>query len=482
MTDGLAERQVADAERQVADVAGRRADLEPSLVSGRTYATRRRIGRVDAPLVLCLMIVMIGLIPFNLIVPGMTDLARPGIILALGLFGWWFITRFTTHLSMRGPQPLRWALLFFMMSILLSYAVGFIRGLTTMEANGADRSLLFFCALAGIILMTADGLPNWQRLRTVVNVLVVVAALMAVIGLMQYMFSVDLTQYLVIPGLQSKYDALGFMMRGSSYRVAGTTAHYIELATVLALALPYAVHVARFGEKRWQKQLALVSAALIAAGVGATISRTGILAIGVMFVCLFPVWNWRMRFNIGVLSVLLLGVLAGVSPGLYRTLFSIFSNASDDTSVSARYERYPMVFSYVAQHPWLGRGTGTWIPPQYQILDNQWLVTLLTNGALGVVALAALHITGIVLAYRALKRSANDDEKHLCAVVLSTQVMALLVAGTFDSLSFTTYAVVMALSLGLCGAVWRLTHPEPRIRTSTTRWFLGGVYRPEVTR
>jgi len=464
------------------ELVGHRSDLEPALVSRRTYATRLRIGRIDAATVLCLMILMIGLIPFNLIVPGMTDLARPGLIVAMAMFGWWVMSRFTWHLSMGGPQPLRWALIFFMMSVLLSYAVGFMRGLTTMEANGADRSLLFFFALAGIILMTADGLPNWRRVHAVVNVLVLVAGLMAIIGLAQYMFAVDLTRYLIVPGLQSKYDALGFMMRGSSYRVAGTTAHYIELATVLALALPYAVHVARFGETRWQKQSSLVAAALIAAGVGATISRTGILAIIVMFVVLMPIWNWRMRFNVGVLSIGLLGALAAVSPGLYRTLFSIFSNASGDTSVSARYERYPMVFAYVGQRPWLGRGTGTWLPPQYQILDNQWLVTLLTNGVFGVVALAALHITGIVLAYRALKRSVTEAHKHLCAVVLSTQVMALLVAGTFDSLSFTTYAVVMALSLGLCGTVWRLTHPDHAIRTSATRWFLGGSYRPESAR
>ncbi|NUT34661.1 MAG: O-antigen ligase family protein [Hamadaea sp.] len=461
----------------MSELATHQADLEPSLVSRRTYATRVRIGRIDAALVLCAMIVMIGLIPFNLIVPGMTDLARPGLIVGIALFGWWIISRFTWHLAMPGPQPLRWAVMLLMVSALLSYAVGFMRGLTTMEANGADRAMLFFCVLAGIILMTADGLPNWRRVDAVLNTLVAVAFVMAVIGLVQYIFAFDLTKYLFVPGLQSKYDSLGFMMRGSSYRVAGTTAHYIELATVLALALPFAVHVARYGTQRWRKQLGLLAAVAIAAGVGATISRTGIIAIGVMFVVLVPVWSWRMRFNVGVLAVGVLGLLASTSPGLFRTLFSIFSNASDDSSISARTERYPMVFGYVAQRPWLGRGTGTWIPPQYQILDNQWLVTLLANGVFGVVALAAVHITGIVLAARALKRARTEGDRHLCAVLIATQVMALLVAGTFDSLSFTTYAVVMALSLGLCGTVWRLTHPEQTIRTSTARWFLGGTTR-----
>jgi hypothetical protein len=50
--------------------------------------------------------------------------------------------------------------------------------------------------------------------------------------------------------------------------------------------------------------------------------------------------------------------------------------------------------------------------------------------------------------------------------------MGLLVAGTFDSMSFLTYATTLALTLGLCGTVWRLTHPARTVRTSTTRWFI----------
>jgi hypothetical protein len=42
---------------------------------------------------------------------------------------------------------------------------------------------------------------------------------------------------------------------------------------------------------------------------------------------------------------------------------------------------------------------------------------------------------------------------------------------TFDSLWFDTYAITMAVTIGLCGAVWRFTHPARRVRTSTPRWF-----------
>ena len=81
------------------------ADLEPSLVDGRTYVTRRRPTRVDAAALLSLMVLLLLLVPARLIVPGMTDLGRPALLVAFALFCWWLLVRFTTHLVMVGPQP-----------------------------------------------------------------------------------------------------------------------------------------------------------------------------------------------------------------------------------------------------------------------------------------------------------------------------------------------------------------------------------------
>jgi O-antigen ligase len=448
------------------------ADLEPSFVSGQTYVTRRRVTYIDAATLLSLMVGLITLVPSRLVVPGMTDLARPGLIIGFALFCWWVLVRFTSHLVMTGPQPIRWAVLAFMVSALVSYAAGFLRGLTTMEANAADRMMLFFCVFAGVILTVADGVPNWLRLRGVLKVLVCCADVVALIALVQYVFMVDVTQYLIFPGLEPKGWTIGFEVRGAGIRVASTTTHYIELAAFLALVLPFAVHFACYSQRRWRRRLALASVALIAGGIAATISRTGVLAVALMFLVLVPVWSWRMRYNIAVISAAFGAVAAAANPGLVMTLLQLFDDPSKNPAFTVRSERYPLVFHYVAQRPWLGRGTGTWVAPQYLILDNQWLDTLLTNGVIGVAALAGLHVTGIVLASQALRRSKFAEDRHLCAALISTQVIGVAVAGTFDSLSFSTYSVVLGLTLGFCGTVWRLTHPTRTVRTSTTRWFL----------
>jgi len=448
------------------------ADLEPSQVSGQTYVTRRRPTYIDAAVLLSLMTGLTLLVPSYLIVPGMTDLARPGLIVGFVLFCWWLLVHFTLHLVMTGPQPIRWALLAYIAAALASYAVGFLRGLTTIEANGADRAMLFALSFAGVVLAAADGVPNWLRLRGVVKVLVTCAAIVGFIALLQYMLALDITQYLIFPGLEAKGWAPGFEVRGAGIRVAGTMTHYIEMAAALAMTLPFAIHFACFGRRPRYRRLALMAAALIAAGIATTISRTGMLAIALMFVVMIPVWTWRMRYNILTMSAGLGAVLTVMNPGLVSTLLGLFDDPESNPAFTVRAERYPLAFSYFEQRPWLGRGTGTYLWPQYQILDNQWLATLISNGIFGVATLAGLHITGIVLAGLAWRRSTTLEDRHLCAALIATQVIAIAVAGTFDALSFSTYTMVLALTVGLCGTMWRLTHPARKVRTSTTRWFL----------
>lgn len=454
-------------------IATHAADREPSLVFDQPSVARHRPLYIDSAALLSFMIILISLIPARLIVPGMTDLGRPGLIVGFLLFCWWVLARFSPHLTVAGRQPMRWAVLVFMVTLLISYASGFLRGLTSMEANASDRTMLFFCVFVGVVLTCADGVPDWHRLRVVAKVLVGCAAIVSGIALIEYVANYDVTRYLTVPGLQSKGWTPGFELRGSGgTRVAATMTHYIELAAYLALALPFAIHFACFSRRPQHRRWAALAAALISIGIATTISRTGILAIVLMFVVLVPVWRWRQRYNVLVMAGGLFAMLGAAKPGLAKTLLHLFDSPSSNPAFTVRAARYPLVFHYVAQRPILGRGTGTWVPPQYQILDNQWLGTLVSNGVVGVTALAGLHITGIVLAWLALRRSQSQENRHLCAVLISTQVAGLAVAGTFDSLSFMTYATILALTLGMCGSVWRLTHPAPAVRTATTGRFI----------
>ncbi|MFV2106836.1 O-antigen ligase family protein [Micromonospora sp. LOL_015] len=447
------------------------ADLEPAWISERTYVTRRRLTRIDAPVMLSLMVCLLTLIPSHLILPGMTDLGRPALVVAILMWFWWMTARLNSRLVLTGPQPLRWAILAFLLSMLLSYAIGFLRGLTVMEANSADRWMLTAAAISGVILLTADGMPNWDRLDGVLRVFVYCCAFVAVVGLIQAFLYFDLTQYMRVPGLQMKGWVVGLEIRGGGVRVPSTTFHYIEFSLLMAMSLPFAIHFARFSATSRQRQMFALLALLIAAAIPATMSRTGFVALAIVLLVLMPIWAWRMRYNMMALGLVMFAGMAVVKPSLVTTITNMFLGASTDPSITSRTERYDMVGYYFTQRPWFGRGTGTWVSPQYQYLDNQWLAFALTNGVIGVMVLAALHVTAIVVALLARRRSTSERDRHLCSILVAVQLVAIAAGFTFDSLSFSTYATAMSLMVGMCGAVWRLSHPALKVRTSTPQWF-----------
>jgi O-antigen ligase len=448
-------------------------DLEPSLVAVRTYATRRR-SRIDTSSVLCLMLALLFVLPGVLIVPNMTYAGRPALLVAFALFCWWILTKLNPRLVMTGPQPIRFALLADACATMLSYLAGLLRGLPGLEQHAQDFALLQLLEFLGIALCAADGIANWERLKAVLRVLVWGSAFMALVGIIQSVLKFDVTQYFILPGLQVQGQLAGFMDRGTGQlRVAGTATHFIEFSAVLAMVVPIAIHFARFSAARWQRRLSAVAAVLITAGVPISISRTGVVALGAVAIIMIPLWNWRLRYNLLCAVFAMTAALMVLRPGLLGTIRVMFSGADNDPSIEGRTKDYSMVDYWFHQRPWLGRGPNTLIPDLYQgiVLDNQWLYTLVTQGLVGVGMLAGLHITGIVLAGIALRRSDRAEDKHLCAALISGLVVSMLAAATFDSFYYTTLTSTVALLLGVCGAVWRFTHPARTVRTSTVRRF-----------
>lgn len=448
-------------------------DLEPSLVRRNTYLSRWRLGYVDLAAVLCLLIAVLLLLPSRLIVPELTDFGRPAIAVSLALAVWWFVARLSPTLTMTGPQPIRWAALAFLVATLAAYVAGYLRGLPTLEANGADRAVIGTCAYLGAMVMTADGIANRYRLNLVLRVFIWAAAGMALIGMVQFVFAIDVTQYLLLPGLTLQDDLVGFEERGDAgfVRVASTATHYIEFSAVMAIAVPFAIHYARFGETRLQRQLAGTVAVLTAAVIPMTLSRTGILALGIVILAMLPAWSWRLRFNFAVVGAAMVAVFVVLQPGLLGTLRSMFVSifTGEDISIQGRTDDVSAVSEYFAQRPIFGRGPGTFIPTLYQFLDNQWYGTLIESGLVGLVALAGLHITAIALAAIARHRATHEADRHLCTALIATQLAAIVCGFTFDTLGFASFFLMVMVLAGAAGVMWRLTHPARTIRTAVAR-------------
>jgi O-antigen ligase len=449
-------------------------DLEPTLLEERTYGTRRRLTRIDAAGLLSLMVFLLYALPAQLIVPELTYAGRPALLVAFALWCWWLLARLNHQLVMLGPQPMRWVVMFYLMATLMSFIAGTMRGLPELERNGMDFNLILTIEFLGVVLMAADGMPNWERLLGVLRVFIWSAGIMAGVAILQVASGINVVTYIKLPGTAFAGDVADFQPRGDGglFRVAGTATHYIEFSTLMAMAIPFAIHFARFAPSARARIAAAVVALMCAVALPLAISRTGVLALLVVVLVMFIWgWNWRVRYNVGIVGVVVMGGLSVVKPGLLGTLRSMFTSVGEDPSISGRTDDYTIVGNFFAQRPWLGRGPGTLIPDLYLILDNQWLLTLVTGGLIGLAALAALHLVSLTLAAIALRRSSRPEDRHLCAALISSVVVSMVVSATFDTLSFTTFSFTVALMCGFCGAVWRFTHPRAAVRTSSVRWF-----------
>jgi hypothetical protein len=410
------------------------------------------------------MVMILAFIPAPLTVPNLSELGHPSTLLALFICGVWVLSRTHPRLVTRGPQPLRWAVTFFFIALLASYAAGLMRGMPSIEDNAAIRAIIGTFAFCGVILAVADGVHQRERIDAIIRVMLLAGAIIAIIGIMQAVLVFDVTRYIQIPGLVYHGDLNGLEARGALYRVASTTGHYIEFSTLMALLLPFAVHMGRFSPSRPMRQWCAVSGALMFLALPIALSRTGIVALAVALIVMVPAWSWRMRFNLVVPSIGLLIMLVFAMPGLLGTLVGLFGNWDNDASVQGRDEDWQMIMDrhWLDGHWIFGRGQGTFIPTEYTWLDNQWLQQLVGGGIVGVAALASIHLAAIVMSAIAYRKATQIADRHLCACLIAAQMVAIAVGFTFDSLGFRTYAFFIAILTGMAGALWRImTKPEP---------------------
>ncbi|MFI6761416.1 O-antigen ligase family protein [Micromonospora sp. NPDC050417] len=422
----------------------------------------------DATAALIASVLLSYLLPARLIFPPLTTLGRPGVIIGFFLIVWWGLTRMHPTLVTRGQQPMRWALALYLATMGVSYIAGEARGMSVLEANSADRTILMALAGAGVLLAAADGVLTRERIDHVLRSLAWGSTVMALFALAQFILRVDFTTYLKLPPLLTfQKDLVGFDARGGGglVRVAGTAGHYIEFSVLMVIGLVVAIHYARFSDNRRGRQIYGTLAMIQAAVIPISLSRTGVLALAAAILLFILVWPLRTTFNVLVIGFFLAALIQVAKPGLLATLRALLFAGENDPSVQGRLEDYAFVAPYIKERLWFGRGVGTWLPELYQLLDNQWLVTLVSTGIVGVAGLALLFLAGIVVAGRVRRFASSERDRDLAAVLAVTIGVAAVSAFTFDALYFTTYFITVHLLLGLAGALWRLTRAE-RINSS----------------
>jgi O-antigen ligase len=456
----------------------RRRRQRVGAASGASGASRLRL---PASGFVVLYAAFLLLIPSQLIFRPLGAPGTPANMLGLCALAWWVAATIGGLNPVKRFTPTRIVLLVLACGILGSYASGMLNGwyappdvrqetdefwtlvppgvseTTGAMVSAADRGLLTFAAWAGIVLMVSEGLRSWRDLELVVDWLVWLGAVVAAIGIIQFVSGVNLASYISVPGLSAN-AAFGLVdSRSVLNRVSATAVHPIEYGVVMAGLLPLAAHRMI---RRWGTPLAALPALVIFVGCFMSVSRSAVIVVGVSFVVLLIGWPARWRRNALLLAPVAIVGLRVAVPGLVGTLVSLFKNFFNDPSVSGRTSDYGVVMGVIDDNPLFGRGLFTFIPRYYRIVDNQYLLFGVELGLVGVLAFGLFMVVSFVQAYAAHRRALEASSRDVSLAVAAATAGVLVSFVTFDALGFSMAAGLLMLLVGLGGACWRLATLE----------------------
>jgi O-antigen ligase len=409
---------------------------------------------LDAVSFLTVFLVLLVGIPTDRTIVALGSLGSPALLWAIlgGLWWCWHQLQRSTAPEGKTFTPVRIAALAYLAAVMISYIGAMFRGLPSTESSPADTGLIRVFAGIGLVLLVSDGIPNYERLVTLIRRIAVVGSLLALLGLLQFATRQPLTDWISIPGLGTA-DASVLQSRAGFARPSGTATHPLEYGYVLAVTLPLALTLAiwdatRVAVARW------TPAALIAFAAVLAVSRATILGLGIGVLVLLPTWPARVRAFAIAGVVGMLAVVYFVVPGMGGAVSAMFGGISTgDSSAESRIGSYELVAQFVSFSPVIGRGVGTFLP-EYRILDNQLLQSAIEVGVLGVVALLALSATAFATTMFA--RGAGGLEKRVGQGIAAAIAVGTVLMGTYDVFSFTMSAQLYFLVIGLAAAHVRL--------------------------
>jgi polysaccharide biosynthesis protein PslJ len=417
----------------------------------------RTATRFDSVSVLTLYVFLLLAIPSALVFAPLGAAGGPATILAVALMGWYLALRLHPKSGLdKSYQPIRVAGVIFMCSILASYASANRHLLTTMARNGADRGIVSAVGWLAILLLAADSIDSRKRLSALLDRVVVGVTAMAVLAIAEFFTGINASNYIVVPGLSSQPTPTDLETRAGLNRPSATAAQPLELAAVLAMVLPIAIHRARFAppglrRRRWLQVI------LIAGALPVTISRTAVLEFVAIGVVLLPTWSKReRRYLYATVLAAIVGMFL-IIPKLLSAFSTILLQLyTGSASTASRTSAISSSLQLIPQHPWFGVGFGTFSPLVYFFTDDEYVNSVIQIGIVGLLTLVALFATGWLMA-RSVRRGSYDAEVRDFAQCLAAAVAAAAVSfATFDALGFKMAAGMTFLLLGCVGAAWRL--------------------------
>lgn len=434
-------------------------------ISSPDFDEPRAAGRLDSVSLLTLYIILLLAIPSALVFAPLGAAGGPATLLALVFMAWYLAMRLHPFSGVhKGVQPIRLAAVLFLCVTLASYVSANRHALTQTAQSASDRGIISVVGWLAVLVISADAINTSARLHVLLHRIVIGATAMAVLGIIEFFTGFNAVRFIEIPGLISQASPTDLLTRGGLNRPSATAAHPLEFAAVLAMSLPLALHEARYAlpKLRFRRWLQV---AVIAGAIPTTISRAAVFELITIGIVLLPTWPKSDRRYVYVALMASIASIFVIVPKLLVAFGAILEQIyTGSGSTDSRTNAISAALRLVPQHPWFGVGFGTFSPLIYFYTDDQYVLSSIETGLVGLVALITLFIVGWYMA-RSLRRRSLDPETRDFAQSLAASVAASAVSfSTFDALGFKMAAGLTFLLLGCVGAAYRLFHADFAVR------------------
>lgn len=409
-------------------------------------------GFAGAGTALVVYLVLLLALPQQLIVGPLGFAGSPATIWGLVCFLRWVWFQVGRVHPIHEPRAVRWLALAFLAAVLLSYTRAMSFPMAGDEVTVADAGVLRVLSWLGVLLLAADGLRGTKDWWRVLEWVVGLCALLAALAIVQAFTGQAWVDRISIPGLIANAPIELTDARQGLTRPTGTATHAIEFGQVLTVGLVISAAMALVRTSTTHR----VAVMLTAAAALLTVSRSAVLSMLVAFLVLGGTLSRRQKMAGAAMGVVVTMAAYLLQPGLLGTLTRMFTGIEGDASARSRTDSYGYAFQAFSHSPWVGKGFATFLP-KYRILDNQWLLSAIEIGVVGVLALLLLMVATVRSGFRA-KRALPTREEQVVVHACSAAVIALCVGMLFyDGFAFPQATGLLFVAGGLAAASYRIS-------------------------
>jgi hypothetical protein len=398
---------------------------------------------------------------------GLPDVTLSRVLIALCLF------RVLLEVALRrrsGPRrrldaPLRWSMAGFTALVAVNL-------LTTNAPGGLNRGLAVTAELFLPAWVVFRAIRRSQDLQTVIRTLVVVAAVAATVGIVEFGLQQPLTPSWLWAQSRLTPSREGFL------RAQGLFPQPIVFGIVLHMLLPLTFFVTL--QRGRHRRKAWVVTALVVAALVLTLSRGPWLAglLGVLaMVALAGGWRARrlVTWSAVAVGLVLASPLQPAVSSLLGDLTASGRTGPGTTEVVYRQRLLEATVDFAAGHPF-GAGLGSIPTLRLPVLldgqrldvtdsvDNAYAIVVFEMGPVGLAAFGVVLASMLGVMLGARRRARPDSDERLLASALAGSMLSLVLVGfTVASFTWNQVSLLASCLLGLAAGLHRLTRATPAV-------------------